>query len=149
MWLCHVCDSVCVTACVTAYLTNPNDAVGTCQKGAKCKFSHDMSLANKSEKRSLYTTEEDGKAEGKFIFLKAGTDYCYPTFAVPSGTWWYLVVLGAVVLGSMVTTVSTYLSELELEQIPLLSEGQVLGVLPLGPISRHPTSPLTPKTPTS
>ena len=94
MWLCHVCDSVCVTACVTAYLTNPNDAVGTCQKGAKCKFSHDMSLANKSEKRSLYTTEEDGKAEGKFIFLKAGTDYCYPTFAVPSGTWWYLVVLG-------------------------------------------------------
>lgn len=37
---------------------------GTCQKGAKCKFSHDMSLANKSEKRSLYTTEEDGKAEG-------------------------------------------------------------------------------------
>ena len=85
---------MCVTACVTAYLTNPNDAVGTCQKGAKCKFSHDMSLANKSEKRSLYTTEEDGKAEGKFIFLKAGTDYCYPTFAVPSGTWWYLVVLG-------------------------------------------------------
>lgn len=33
---------------------------GTCQKGAKCKFSHDMSLANKSEKRSLYT---DGEGE--------------------------------------------------------------------------------------
>lgn len=34
---------------------------GTCQKGAKCKFSHDMSLANKSEKRSLYDTEEKEK----------------------------------------------------------------------------------------
>lgn len=36
---------------------------GTCQKGAKCKFSHDMSLANKSEKKSLYETEEK-KEEG-------------------------------------------------------------------------------------
>ena len=32
---------------------------GTCQKGAKCKFSHDLSLANKSEKRSLYADKRD------------------------------------------------------------------------------------------
>lgn len=39
---------------------------GTCQKGAKCKFSHDMSLANKSEKRSLYTDKRDAdEAEKK------------------------------------------------------------------------------------
>ena len=38
---------------------------GTCQKGAKCKFSHDKSLANKSEKRSLYADkrEEEEKKE--------------------------------------------------------------------------------------
>ena len=34
-------------------------AQGTCQKGAKCKFSHDLSLAGKSEKRSLYADKRD------------------------------------------------------------------------------------------
>lgn len=37
---------------------------GTCQKGNKCKFSHDMSLANKSEKRSLYADKRE-EDEGK------------------------------------------------------------------------------------
>lgn len=34
---------------------------GLCQKGGKCKFSHDLSLERKSEKRSLYTDERDEK----------------------------------------------------------------------------------------
>ena len=33
---------------------------GTCQKGNKCKFSHDLTLERRSEKRSLY---EDIRAE--------------------------------------------------------------------------------------
>lgn len=39
---------------------------GTCQKGNKCKFSHDMTLANKSAKRSMYAEEgdEEAKKEG-------------------------------------------------------------------------------------
>lgn len=27
---------------------------GTCTKGAKCKFSHDLAIERKAEKRSLY-----------------------------------------------------------------------------------------------
>ena len=38
---------------------------GTCQKGTKCKFSHDLTLANKSEKKSLYTDQRDGDEEGE------------------------------------------------------------------------------------
>lgn len=38
---------------------------GTCQKGNKCKFSHDMSLAGKSEKRSLYADKRDGEEDEK------------------------------------------------------------------------------------
>ena len=40
-------------------------AQGTCQKGAKCKFSHDLSLAGKSEKRSLYADKRDGDDKKK------------------------------------------------------------------------------------
>jgi len=38
---------------------------GTCQKGTKCKFSHDLSLAGKSEKRSLYADKRDADEEPK------------------------------------------------------------------------------------
>jgi len=32
---------------------------GSCQKGNRCKFSHDLSIERKSEKRSIYTDERD------------------------------------------------------------------------------------------
>lgn len=36
---------------------------GQCSKGAKCKFSHDLSLDRKGEKRNIYedSREEKGK----------------------------------------------------------------------------------------
>ncbi|XP_030559194.1 zinc finger CCCH domain-containing protein 15 homolog [Drosophila novamexicana] len=34
---------------------------GTCTKGDKCKFSHDLSLENKVEKRSMYVDMRDGE----------------------------------------------------------------------------------------
>ena len=38
---------------------------GQCQKGDKCKFSHDLNLNRKGEKRSVYTDGKEGEAEGK------------------------------------------------------------------------------------
>lgn len=32
---------------------------GHCSKGDKCKFSHDLSLENKAEKRSVYVDSRD------------------------------------------------------------------------------------------
>ena len=37
--------------------------VGQCVKGDKCKFSHDMTIARKAEKRSMYEDKRDGAAE--------------------------------------------------------------------------------------
>jgi hypothetical protein len=47
---------------------------GSCTKGAKCKFSHDLAIERKAEKRSLYDdvrengTKENGKENQKPIF---------------------------------------------------------------------------------
>lgn len=38
--------------------------IGTCGKGHKCKFSHDLNIERKSEKRSMYDEGEDEKQEG-------------------------------------------------------------------------------------
>ena len=40
---------------------------GQCKKGDKCKFSHDLTMEGKSEKRSLYVDKRD---------LEEGTEYC-------------------------------------------------------------------------
>ena len=37
---------------------------GTCGKGNKCKFSHDLSLERKSEKRSIYVDEREQDKKG-------------------------------------------------------------------------------------
>ena len=37
---------------------------GTCGKGNKCKFSHDLSLERKSEKRSIYFDEREADKKG-------------------------------------------------------------------------------------
>ena len=36
---------------------------GQCTKGDKCKFSHDLSLENKTEKRSIYIDSRDANLE--------------------------------------------------------------------------------------
>lgn len=36
---------------------------GHCEKGRKCKFSHDLAVERKTEKRSLYTDSRDKEAE--------------------------------------------------------------------------------------
>ena len=42
---------------------------GQCSKGDKCKFSHDLSLENKAEKRSMYIDSRDTELqEGMFPF---------------------------------------------------------------------------------
>lgn len=38
---------------------------GQCSKGAKCKFSHDLTIERKAEKRSLYVDMRDGEDENE------------------------------------------------------------------------------------
>ena len=41
---------------------------GQCEKGAKCKFSHDLNVGRKVEKRNLYEDNRtDNKAEGVYL----------------------------------------------------------------------------------
>lgn len=40
---------------------------GQCDRGAKCKFSHDLNVGRKVEKKDLYT---DNRAEGKLFGFK-------------------------------------------------------------------------------
>ena len=39
---------------------------GTCEKGNKCKFSHDLDVGRKVEKRNLYEDSREEKANGTF-----------------------------------------------------------------------------------
>ncbi|KAK5112586.1 hypothetical protein LTR62_003900 [Meristemomyces frigidus] len=38
---------------------------GICDKGRKCKFSHDLDIERKTEKRSLYTDTREGEEDGE------------------------------------------------------------------------------------
>ena len=38
---------------------------GHCEKGSKCKFSHDMNVGRKVEKKNLYEDSREDKAAGK------------------------------------------------------------------------------------
>ena len=50
---------------------------GQCKKGDKCKFSHDMSLEGKSEKRSMYVDARELE-EGKQLHAHSHIDmYMY------------------------------------------------------------------------
>ena len=42
---------------------------GQCQKGNKCKFSHDLSIERKAEKRSIYDDARDNKGSFKYYTL--------------------------------------------------------------------------------
>ncbi len=46
---------------------------GLCTKGDKCKFSHDLSLENKAEKRSMYVdSRDDDLANGRWLEGRGG-----------------------------------------------------------------------------
>lgn len=38
---------------------------GNCEKGKKCKFSHDLSVERKGEKKNLYQDTREGEEEAK------------------------------------------------------------------------------------
>lgn len=41
---------------------------GTCEKGTKCKFSHDLDVGRKVEKKNLYEDSREEKLQGFFFF---------------------------------------------------------------------------------
>lgn len=53
---------------------------GHCDKGNKCKFSHDPNVGRKVEKRNLYEDNREDKLEGTFTILSKGvlTILCDP-----------------------------------------------------------------------
>ena len=42
---------------------------GNCEKGTKCKFSHDLNVGRKVEKKNLYEDSREEKLQGLWIFL--------------------------------------------------------------------------------
>ena len=41
---------------------------GNCEKGTKCKFSHDLNVGRKVEKKNLYEDSREEKLQGGFFF---------------------------------------------------------------------------------
>lgn len=64
--------------------------LGQCTKGAKCKFSHDLAVERKGEKRSIYVDMRDDDEEnalengGKEIIEKSEGDKNRPTTDIVS-----------------------------------------------------------------
>jgi hypothetical protein len=40
---------------------------GSCEKGSKCKFSHDLDVGRKVEKKNLYEDSREDKANGMLL----------------------------------------------------------------------------------
>ena len=40
---------------------------GNCEKGTKCKFSHDLNVGRKVEKKNLYEDSREEKLQGGFV----------------------------------------------------------------------------------
>ena len=49
---------------------------GTCTKGAKCKFSHDMDVGRKVEKKNLYEDSREDKMKGAYAVRLVGDGCC-------------------------------------------------------------------------
>ena len=47
---------------------------GSCSKGAKCKFSHDLGIERKAEKRSLYDDLRDSGNKENGLFETKSND---------------------------------------------------------------------------
>jgi hypothetical protein len=45
---------------------------GNCEKGTKCKFSHDLNVGRKVEKKNLYEDSREEKLQGGFTFFSTG-----------------------------------------------------------------------------
>ena len=43
---------------------------GLCTKGDKCKFSHDLNVGRKGEKRSIYTDKREDGTSHSWFFIK-------------------------------------------------------------------------------
>lgn len=48
---------------------------GNCEKGKKCKFSHDTSIERKTEKKNLYTDAREGEAEAEKKKAETSADW--------------------------------------------------------------------------
>jgi len=42
---------------------------GSCDKGSKCKFSHDVNVGRKVEKKNLYEDDREEKLKGEYRFI--------------------------------------------------------------------------------
>ena len=53
---------------------------GLCTKGDKCKFSHDLSLEGKAEKRSMYVDarEQEDLEQGEAVCVRGLLNLCPP-----------------------------------------------------------------------
>lgn len=51
---------------------------GQCTKGDKCKFSHDLTIERKCEKRSVYVDERDDDLEKGESFHHENVSFSYP-----------------------------------------------------------------------
>jgi hypothetical protein len=50
---------------------------GSCSKGAKCKFSHDLAIERKAEKRSLYDDlRENGGDKENGLLRRKERNFC-------------------------------------------------------------------------
>jgi hypothetical protein len=45
---------------------------GTCDKGTKCKFSHDLNVGRKVEKKNLYEDSREEKLKGGICMIEWG-----------------------------------------------------------------------------
>ena len=53
---------------------------GTCEKGSKCKFSHDVNVGRKAEKKNLYEDDREEKMKGEHqsSYRSQGVSYDLP-----------------------------------------------------------------------
>ena len=55
---------------------------GQCEKGNKCKFSHDLNVGRKVEKKNLYEDSREEKMGGALLIVLFGRSILLMTFCV-------------------------------------------------------------------
>jgi hypothetical protein len=62
---------------------------GNCDKGTKCKFSHDLNVGRKVEKKNLYEDSREEKMKGALFNLQfvSSNAYCYGYVIDTMDTW--------------------------------------------------------------
>lgn len=79
---------------------------GTCTKGDKCKFSHDLAIERKAEKRSIHVDMRDAENDtienwteeklAEVVAKKHGKEKTMPTTTIVSKIWRCLVVVNSI-----------------------------------------------------